>query len=381
MPSDQFYTRLPVNEIPLGELLLEDHLFYKLPEDWSVVITDIRNSTAAIQEGKHETINLIATGSIVAVLNIAYKAGITVPFFFGGDGASFIIPSSLLSSVMNALQQYHDQTQENFELDIRVGHVSINEIYNAGQKLTVAKWRSTKVFSIPIVLGDGLAYAERKIKGIHDNALPANSSTDLDLQGMQCRWDLIKPPAGTEEVVSLIAIAPPGGEQTIAFKQVIDLLDSIYGEPAVRQPISLSRLKLKTTLKRIGTEMRARMGGFNLLYGIRSWITGTLGVYYFKTKTGREYLERLINMADTLVVDGRINTVISGSATQREQLIKELDKLEAMGEISYGISTSAESVMSCYVRDLHDGHVHFVDGSLGGYTRAAVSLKSKLQPL
>jgi hypothetical protein len=37
--------------------------------------------------GLHETINLVATGSIVAVLNIAYKAKITVPFFFGGDGA------------------------------------------------------------------------------------------------------------------------------------------------------------------------------------------------------------------------------------------------------------------------------------------------------
>ena len=87
--NDLFYSRLPVNEISLSDLLTEEHLFFKIPANWHVVITDVKNSTAAIQEGLHETINLVATGSIVAVLNIAYKSNLTVPFFFGGDGATF----------------------------------------------------------------------------------------------------------------------------------------------------------------------------------------------------------------------------------------------------------------------------------------------------
>src|SRR3954465_4565160 len=73
MNNDLFYSRLPVNEIPLSDLLTEEHLFYKVPANWYVVITDIKNSTAAIQEGLHEAINLVATGSIVALLNIAFK--------------------------------------------------------------------------------------------------------------------------------------------------------------------------------------------------------------------------------------------------------------------------------------------------------------------
>ena len=98
--NDLFYSRLPVNEIPLGDLLMEEHLFFKIPANWHVVITDVKNSTAAIRKGLHETINLVATGSIVAVLNIAYKSKLTVPFFFGGDGASFIIPPTY--SIRNA---------------------------------------------------------------------------------------------------------------------------------------------------------------------------------------------------------------------------------------------------------------------------------------
>ena len=82
--NDLFYSRLPVNEISLSELLTEEHLFYKVPDNWHVVITDVKKSTEAVAEGMHETVNLLATGSIVAVLNIAYKARITVPFFFGG---------------------------------------------------------------------------------------------------------------------------------------------------------------------------------------------------------------------------------------------------------------------------------------------------------
>ena len=33
--------------------------------------------------------------------------------------------------------------------------------------------------------------------------------------------------------------------------------------------------------------------------------------------------------------------------------------------------------MSCYVRNLNEEHIHFVDGAEGGYTKAAGMLKRK----
>jgi hypothetical protein len=49
------------------------------------------------------------------------------------------------------------------------------------------------------------------------------------------------------------------------------------------------------------------------------------------------------------------------------------------GEIIYGLHISNASIMSCYVREKDDLHIHFVDGSEGGYTNAAIMLKSKIR--
>lgn len=379
--NDLFYSRLPVNQISLSDLLMEDHLFFKIPSNWHVLITDVKKSTEAVANGLHETVNLVATGSIVAVLNIAYKANITVPFFFGGDGATFIVPPSILDAVIKALHKHQQNTEQNFNIMLRVGHVPVETIYAKEHLLNVSKLRTSDLFSIPVLLGGGLSYAEKIIKG-EDYMLepPPMTEDELDMSGMQCRWDKIKPPENYDEVVSLLIIAREGANQAAAFKKVIDLLDKIYGDTEKRKPITTSKLKLKGTLKKIGREMRVRMGGYKPLYLIRTWFTTLLGSLYFRTKLGKTYLNQLVDMSDTLVIDGRINTVFSGTTTQRQELELALNDLEREGHIGYGLFVSKESVMSCYVRGMDENHIHFVDGSDGGYTKAASVLKKKSFP-
>ena len=378
--NDLFYSRLPVNEIPLSDLLTEEHLFFRVPENWYVVITDIRNSTIAIQQGLHETINLVATGSIVAILNIAYKADLTVPFFFGGDGATFIIPPSIFDASIHALLLHRKNIKNTFDLELRVGHIAVAEIYEQQEQLNISKLRTSSLFAIPVVLGNGLTYAEKKIKGPdYMFAETPISQEEPDLSGMQCRWDRIKPPEDDFEVVSLLVIARDGVKQSQAFKKVIDKLDDIYGGLQKRKPISVNKLKLKGTLAKIGMEMRTRLGRFNTFYLLTNWVKSSLGYFYFKTKKGMVYLMNLVEMSDTLVIDGKINTVISGTSKQREQLEAALDKIEMNGEILYGLYVSKESVMSCYVRNMNDDrHVHFIDGVEGGYTKDASILKKKI---
>ncbi|HZI53221.1 MAG TPA: DUF3095 domain-containing protein [Chitinophagaceae bacterium] len=376
--NDQFYARLPVNEIPLSDLLTEEHLFYKVPDNWYVVITDVKKSTRAIEQGLHETVNLLATGSIVAVLNIAYKANLSIPFFFGGDGATFIIPSSILETTLHALQIHQENTKKSYELVLRVGSVPVADIYKDDHILKITKLRTSQLFSIPVVLGDGLTHAEKVIKGENYFLdLSRGKSDDLDLTGMQCRWDKIKPPQNYDEVVSLLVTSRESEKQAESFKKVIDKLDEIYGGPERRKPISVPMLKLKATLEKIGQEMRVRFGGYRPIYLMHKWITTLLGYFYFRTKQGKRYLLQLVDMSDTLIIDGRINTVISGTYQQREQLVSALNELETRGFIHYGLFVSKESIMSCYVRNMNERHIHFVDGSEGGYTKAAGMLKSK----
>ncbi|MBK6384217.1 MAG: DUF3095 domain-containing protein [Chitinophagaceae bacterium] len=377
--NDLFYTRLPVNQLSLSDLLTEEHLFFKIPSSWHVLITDVKKSTVAVENGLHETVNLVATGSIVAVLNIAYKENLTIPFFFGGDGATFIVPPIILDAVMKALIKHQQNTEVNFGIMLRVGHVPVEKIYAEGHSLNISKLRTSDLFSIPVLLGNGLSYAERIIKGEAYLLTPPTLTDDeLDMSGMQCRWDKIKPPENYDEVVSLLVVCREQVNQAEVFKKVIDHIDKIYGNHQKRQPITVSKLKLKGTLKKIGREMQVRMGSYKPMYLLRTWFTTLLGSLYFRTKPGKRYLAQLVDMSDTLVIDGKINTVISGTQQQRKELDAALNELEKDGYINYGLHVSKESVMSCYVRGMDEHHIHFIDGSDGGYTKAASVLKKKI---
>ena len=320
--NEQFYSGLPVNEISLSDLLRADHLFFRVPDDWLIVVTDVKNSTLAVQSGLHETVNLIATGCIVAVLNIAYKNHLNIPFFFGGDGATCIIPPSILNAVIQSLIIHKENTFNNFEIDLRVGYLAVSEVYKQGYELKLSKFKSSATFSIPVVLGNGLMFAEKIIKGEdHRLSIIKSDEENLDLEGMQCRWDRIAPPENYDEVISLLVVAMNEQQQGIVFGKVVKLLDEIYGTSQKRQPISIARLKLKGTMSKLDLEMRVKFGHIRFIYGLYNFIMTWFGWYYFSTKEGKTYLSSIVDFSDTLVIDGRINTVISGTGAQRVALL------------------------------------------------------------
>jgi len=374
-----FYDKLAVNRIALSKLLLNDALFTAVPRDWHVIITDIKGSTAAVANGLNETVNLIATGSIVAVLNLAFKAKISIPFFFGGDGATFIVPSILIDLALKKLTIFRKNTLQNFNVDLRVGTVSVDQLYKEGHQINICKFAISDFFAIPVVLGNGLNYAESLIKA-EDYALlkEEDLTEELDLNGMQCRWDRIAPPENVKEVVTLLVMAPKIENQALSLSKVMEGIDKIYGGIKTRQPISVGQLKFNSTFQRMSSEMRARIGKIKFFELVRDWFVNSFGTLYFLTSSGKRYLNRLVETSDTLVLDGKINTVICGDEQQREKLIDLLDELEQKGEIVYGLFRSPDSIMSCYVRDLKDDHIHFVDGAGGGYTQAAKMLKQKI---
>ncbi|AWI25567.1 DUF3095 domain-containing protein [Flavobacterium pallidum] len=379
MANNHFYSRLELHQSGISELLGDETLFSSVPEDWHVVITDIKGSTQAVMDNRHEQVNFIATGSIVTVLNIAFSMNVTIPFFFGGDGATFIIPDSMIDRIMKALTVYKNNTLENFNLELRASSVPVQKLHTDGHQIRIARFSSSANFAIPIVLGNGLNYAEQLIKGDHYIFNhPDVGKEDLDLNGMQCRWDKIPPPEDKEEIVTLLIIAREVSQQAEIFKRILNKIDELYGDPEKRQPISIAKLRLKTTFNRLGMEMRLRIGRIKIIELIQHWIFTGFIYFYFKTRNGKKYLKSLVEMSDTLVMDGKINTVISGTRKQRESLQELLDHMEANNEIVYGMHLSNASIMSCYVRDVKDDHIHFVDGSDGGYTQAARMLKEKL---
>jgi hypothetical protein len=384
MPDNtHFYTKLPVHKDPISGLLGQPQAFERVPGDWWVIITDIKNSTAAIRVGQHQTVNLVATGSIISTINIAKKQGTQIPFFFGGDGATLLVPDCMKEAAFEALIRHRENTFANFDLELRVGCMSVSSLYWAGKNLEIAKVALEKDFDVPLVLGEGLRFAEKIIKSESFTVEePSSSQPVLDLEGMNCRWDKIEPPGKRLEIVCLIIDARNENSQRTAFQKVMNSIDSIYGSPRKRKPLSTQQLHLKVSWKRIITESKVKFGHLSFFYVLWNWLLTGFGPFYFAVNDeGKQYLKELVEWSDTLVIDGRIHTIITGTERQRAELVKILDELETTGDILYGIHISPQSIMSCYVRKGEKQHLHFVDGSEGGYTKAAGVLKKKWRGL
>lgn len=383
MENTFFYNQLPVYDGSVSDLLGQPEVFTRIPSDWHILITDIKDSTKAIDSGLSQVVNLIATGSIIAALNIASEVKVDIPFFFGGDGATLIIPSTLLEETMTALEAHQANVQDEFDIELRVGSFPISAIYQAANELKIAKVRVNALFSIPVVLGNGLQLAERHIKSRYRSPqTTTKNEMALRLEGMECRWNKIPPPTHSDEVICLLIDAIHGSEQAMVFKGVLDKIDAIYGPHQNRNPISIPKLKLNTSLQKIRTELRTRKLRYGFMELLKEWMYTLIGkVGYLPHKSGQEYLAELVQLSDIFVLDGRINMVISGRSENRKLLVDYLEEEEKNGRLIFGVHVSEESIISCYVRNRKADHIHFVDGGAGGYTKAATMLKGKIKAL
>src|ERR1044072_370622 len=99
MSSTHFYRDLVAQELPVTAVFREDR-FTELPDDWFLIISDVKNSTEAVNAGRHNDVNLVAAGSLIAALNIARRRKMEIPFFFGGDGGTLLVPGDILNEIM-----------------------------------------------------------------------------------------------------------------------------------------------------------------------------------------------------------------------------------------------------------------------------------------
>lgn len=380
-----FYRNIAKNNLPLSELLTKESLFFPVPNSWYIIVADIENSSESVQKGAHNDVNLSATGSIVTVLNTikGLDQKIEIPYFFGGDGATFIIPLNALESVSVALNKYSQHIKETFQLILRVGYLSMEEVYSNNITLRITKIRHNKYFTTPVVLGNGLKYAERKIKESFKTFSPeTDENIMLNLEGMECRWDEIYPKETDKKVICLLVDCENENEQAPIYSAIMKEIDLIFGNLEKRNPISILRLKLNTSLANIRKEMYLKTGRNQPIYLAINWFITFFGRFYFRFfKSGRLYKYRITQLSDTIMLDGFLNTVISGTEKEVNKLKNLLDNLESKNKIIYGLHITHASIMSCYIEDRAEKHIHFVDGTEGGYTSAAIMFKEKLKKL
>jgi hypothetical protein len=188
--------------------IADPSLFTEMPDDWHVAVSDVRNSTELIRRGRYKEVNLVGASTIMALLNL--QRSFSLPFVFGGDGASVCVPDSLVDETKQALRATRNMARELYGIDLRVGLIPIGFIRRSGHRVLVASCRLSPTFSQAVFSGGGLSFAEECLKdpelsqrfGVNDEGGRASA----DFTGLECRWQNV--PSTNGEIVTVIVQAP-----------------------------------------------------------------------------------------------------------------------------------------------------------------------------
>ncbi len=102
-----------------------------------MVLGDIKGSTEAARAGRYKEVNLVGAACITATLNVT--GDLDLPYAFGGDGATVLIPPEVRDGVVAALRRTRRLARDGFALELRVGLVAIEELRRRGRRVLVAK--------------------------------------------------------------------------------------------------------------------------------------------------------------------------------------------------------------------------------------------------
>jgi hypothetical protein len=375
--TDTFYDKLKpfdkFNEVS------ESKNYARLPHDWNIIITDIKGSTKAIQQGMYREVNLVGAASIVAVCKVLKK--LDFPFVFGGDGATMLIPQEDTTSVLECLEDLKLLTKKNFGLDLRLGIVSMKELLDRGESIEVAKYQLTQGRTMAMMRGTGLLLADKLIKENEVKYQPlVKHKSEADLTGLTCRW-MPRPSQNGKILTLLIQARDPSLH---FFQDIFKQFEIIFPEGIESlNPALAPNGKYKSIWACIKDEARYQKSLFSLAFLKR--LFEIIPAYFafnlrLPIPSARRYVELTPAHCDFRKFDQVLRMVIDCSESQIKELSLFLEERYQMNSIFFGIHVTNQSIMTCFVEGLNQGeHFHFIDADEGGYVMASIQLKDQIK--
>src|SRR5215510_8791870 len=213
--TDIFYGRIPV--FRGFSRLMEPKLYVPLPDDWTVGVADIVESTKAIAAQRYKAVNMAGAAVIAAVTNAL--EGREFPFVFGGDGASFAVGPGDLALAREALAATAAWVREDLELSMRFALVPVSAVRAQGLDVRVARFGPSSNLSYAMFSGGGLGWAEAAMKRGEFALDTAAPGMQPDLSGLSCRFEEI--PAARGLILSVLVV-PTKAADPLAFRRVIE---------------------------------------------------------------------------------------------------------------------------------------------------------------
>lgn len=387
--SRNFYKNLPVLNSFFDASGANN--YHSLPDDWFIALTDIVDSTAAINRGRYKTVNILGASPIVGILNVAHRN--EIPFSFAGDGAVFCIPPDLLDVARQVLADSRQIGNIEYRLDLRTAIFPASFIRKNGYDVKVARYRVSDVYSQAVFSGGGIQFAEEILKNPEADEFsvsPSKETVSADFTGLECRWQEVN--QQQKEVITLLVKSNAFSEESDqTYKEVLQKLRNIFGFDEVTNPITVPELSMNASVFKLWSEVKFRTFGLNrfqrLLYLMKAEFQIILGKFLMRLniKTSATdwslYKSDLSSNSDHRKFDDMLRIVLSGSPAQRQQLEAFLDQKFQESTLAYGLHIANSAMITCMVFQYHREHVHFVDGSGGGYVRASKELKRRMEQL
>jgi Protein of unknown function (DUF3095) len=368
----------------------EEENYRTAPDDWLVVVTDIERSSEAVAAGRYKDVNMVAAASIVAVLNVAGEA--EIPFVFGGDGATLLIPPEAAAPVRAALAKLAQLSTDSFHLPLRVGMVPIAELTARGRAVRVARFQLSPGNTSALFAGGGVELAEALVKspgtsGVYSVRDDGIDYEDLDLAGLSCRWEPLQTRRGVVFSVLIQALAPTADGAAASYRAVMACVREILGEaPDAGNPVAPESLRFRWPPRGLWLEARALAAGRSpwrlwpwLL--LESFLQGMIDRFGLTAggMDGRRYRDELRLNSDFRRFNDTLRMVFDCTAAQAAKIEDFLVSLHEDGEVAYGVHRTDAALMTCLVFSLErSDHMHFLDGTNGGFTLAAREMKAQL---
>lgn len=386
MNSEEYYKNL--NILPSFREVSNYEFYTPLPDNWHVALADIRGSTDAIRLGKYKEVNM-AGASIIAALNNFFDNENILPYLFGGDGSLIALPNDDIEQVKGLMAFCKKAVKDAYGLEMAVGLISMKELRGKGYDISVARLRLSEIIDQTIFWGSGVTFAEDYIKE-HDT-LKDVEPIEADFSGLECRWSQV--PSNKDEVAAYIiqAFGDDDEESVDLYEECFQKIESIYGSDESFHPIREDALQMTANPLLLGVEWKLRTQPPTLVKRIKhaAMMVSQLltGIYLmrFKKKTSAtdwgEYKPDLVKHADYKKFGDGLRFVATGTIQQRMDLTDYLDEMFQKKKLAYGVHPSFAAMVTCYVRNYQSNHIHFVDGTDGGYAKASQELKNRRKKL
>ncbi|MEP7085443.1 MAG: DUF3095 domain-containing protein [Betaproteobacteria bacterium] len=390
-PTVNFYRDLPVLESFAQTMEIARHA--PVPGDWWIVVADVVDSTEAIETGGYKKVNTVGVACIAAVINV--DRSVEMPFVFGGDGATFAVPDSLVERVIPALREAQRLSRESFGLSLRAGLVRVSSLLDNGLPVRVAKVPLSPNVSQPTFSGRGWEEAERMVKDplasgvlrVQENEGPCAGS----FEGFECRWQAVPSFKDHKLALLMAAVSKDPRANLACYREFSDKITQIYGDISSYHPLRAEHMSLSFNPRQLSHEWRvrsSRLGPWGQLnYFARIMLQNLAGAWLFARKTDTKavrwshYIDEMLENSDFRKFDGTLRMVMDGTEEQYQDLREYLEGQRLKGRLVYGMHRSREALLTCIVSSYNGNHVHFVDGSDGGYAIAARELKAQLKAL